>query len=205
MASEEPGRTTAGASPPGGLGDDAYPVPQRVGKPAPSQVALPQTLDVGRGVGQLPGTAVPGSGLTSVTRSPRSSRTYRIAPAKSASFDTTTACSYFPLNPSTNRRVARFTSDPFCSESLTRTCIGSPATGSASGRYSLTKTETATEGGLDPTVESIGVVSERYHEAAEAVNKTFDHDRPMEVSWGQEVGPAMQQTPRAVAPPVETR
>ena len=34
-------------------------------------------------------------------------------------------------------------------------------------------------GGLDPTVESIGVVSERYHEAAEAVNKTFDADRPM--------------------------
>ena len=31
-------------------------------------------------------------------------------------------------------------------------------------RCSPTKTETATEGGLDPTVESIGVVQETYHE-----------------------------------------
>ena len=59
-------------------------------------------------------------------------------------------------------------------------------------------------GGLDPTVESIGVVSERYHEAAEAVNKTFDADRPIRVSWGQKVGPAMLDTPWAVAPPEET-
>ena len=71
--------------------------------------------------------------------------------------------------------------------------------------YSLTKTETATVGGLDPTVESIGVVSERYHEAAEAVNKTFDADRPIGVSWGQKVGPAMLDTPRAAAPPERDR
>ena len=37
------------------------------------------------------------SGLTSVTRRPKAFHTYRIAPAKSASLDTTTACSYSPL------------------------------------------------------------------------------------------------------------
>ena len=60
MASEEPGRTTAGASPPGGLGDDANLVPQHVGELASSQVALPETLDAGRGLGQIPGADVPG-------------------------------------------------------------------------------------------------------------------------------------------------
>lgn len=38
-----------------------------------------------------------GSGLTSVTRSPRSSRTYRMAPAKSASFDKTNRLFVLPV------------------------------------------------------------------------------------------------------------
>ena len=33
-------------------------------------------------------------------------------------------------------------------------------------RYSHTKTETASEGGLDPTAEEIGVVDQHYHNAS---------------------------------------
>ena len=33
-------------------------------------------------------------------------------------------------------------------------------------RYSPTKTETTSEGGLDPTVESIGVADQGYHKAS---------------------------------------
>ena len=37
-------------------------------------------------------------------------------------------------------------------------------------RYSLTKTETASEGGLDPTAEEIGVVAKRYRNEPRYVN-----------------------------------
>ena len=46
--------------PPRRLGYSSDPVSQRVGKLAPPQVALPKALDVGRGVRQLPRTAVLG-------------------------------------------------------------------------------------------------------------------------------------------------
>ena len=45
------------------LGNDSNLVSQNVGELAPSQVALPEALDVGRSVGQLPWTAVPGVGV----------------------------------------------------------------------------------------------------------------------------------------------
>ena len=103
------------------LGHSSDLVSQHVGEQATSQVALPEALDVGCGVRQLPRTAVPGVWIDQSHPKARSSLTYRIAAAKSASLETTTACSYSPLNPSTKRRVARFTSDPFSSESLTKT------------------------------------------------------------------------------------
>ena len=37
-------------------------------------------------------------------------------------------------------------------------------------RYSHTKTETASEGGLDPTAEEIGVVNQPYHNAPTYIN-----------------------------------
>ena len=46
--------------PPRRLGYDSNLVTERVGKLTPSQVALPEALDVGGGVRQLPRTAVPG-------------------------------------------------------------------------------------------------------------------------------------------------
>ena len=52
-------RATPEASPPGRFGNDADFARQRIGKLAAPQVALPEALNVGRGVGQLPGARVP--------------------------------------------------------------------------------------------------------------------------------------------------
>ena len=45
------------------LSDGSDLVPQCVGKEAPSQVALPEALDVGCGISKLPRAAVPGVGV----------------------------------------------------------------------------------------------------------------------------------------------